>query len=119
VPLEPGADGTNFSMIVLIGTVVGIFTTMPAQPSIMVPMASAMASASGWPLMSILMAPVVTWIMFPFFYQAPPVVLAVALGELKILWVIRMLLVYMIMSIIILLPIHFLWGQSLGYFVSG
>ena len=119
VPLEPGADGTNFSMIVLIGTVVGIFTTMPAQPSIMVPMASAMASASGWPLMSILMAPVVTWMMFPFFYQAPPVVLAVALGELKILWVIRMLLVYMIMSIIILLPIHFLWGQSLGYFVSG
>ena len=119
VPLEPGADGTNFSMIVLIGTVVGIFTTMPAQPSIMVPMASAMASASGWPLMSILMAPVVTWIMFPFFYQAPPVVLAVALGELKIWWVIRMLLVYMIMSIIILLPIHFLWGQSLGYFVSG
>ena len=119
VPLEPGADGTNFSMIVLVGTVVGIFTTMPAQPSIMVPMASAMASASGWPLMSILMAPVVTWIMFPFFYQAPPVVLAVALGELKILWVIRMLLVYMIMSIIILLPIHFLWGQSLGYFVSG
>ena len=119
VPLEPGADGTNFSMIVLIGTVVGIFTTMPAQPSIMVPMASAMASASGWPLMSILMAPVGTWIMFPFFYQAPPVVLAVALGELKIWWVIRMLLVYMIMSILILLPSHFLWGQSLGYFVSG
>ena len=74
---------------------------MPAQPSIMVPMASAMASASGWPLMSILMAPVVTWIMFPFFYQAPPVVLAVALGELKIWWVIRMLLVYMIMSVIL------------------
>ena len=119
VPLEPGADGSNFPLIVLIGTVVGIFTTMPAQPSIMVPMASAMASASGWPLMSILMAPVVTWMMFPFFYQAPPVVLAVALGELKIWWVIRMLLVYMIMSIIILLPIHFLWGQSLGYFVSG
>jgi hypothetical protein len=43
----------------------------------------------------------------------------VALGDLKIWWVIRMLLVYMIMSIIILLPIHFLWGQSLGYFVSG
>ena len=106
-------------MIVLIGTVVGIFTTMPSQPSIMVPMASAMASASGWSLTSILMAPVVTWMMFPFFYQAPPVVLAVALGELKIWWVIRMLLVYMIMSIIILLPIHFLWGQSLGYFVSG
>jgi len=119
VSLESGADGKNFSLIVLIGTAIGIFTTMPAQSSIMVPMASAIASASGWPLISVLLAPVVTWTMFPFFYQAPPVVLAVALGELKIWWVIRMLLVYMVVSVTILLPIHFLWGQFLGYFVSG
>ena len=79
VPLEPGADKTNFSLIVMIGTVVGIFTTMPAQPSVMVPMASAMTLASGWSLKSVLLAPVFTWTMFPFFYQAPPVVLALSL----------------------------------------
>ena len=118
VPLEPGADSTNFSLMVLIGTVVGIFTTMPAQPSVMVPMASAMELASGWSLKSVLMVPVFTWTMFPFFYQAPPVVLAVALGDVRISWVIRMLIVYMVLSIIVLLPIHFLWGQSLGFFIS-
>jgi len=119
IPLAPGADKTNFSLIVMIGTAVGIFTTMPAQPSVMVPMASAMALASGWSLKSVLLAPVFTWTMFPFFYQAPPVVLAVALGDVRISWVIRMLLVYMVLSVIILLPIHFLWGQSLGFFISG
>jgi len=118
VPLEPGADGTNFSMVVLIGTVVGLFTTMPAQPSIMVPMAEAMASASGWSLMSVFMAPVLTWTTFPFFYQAPPVVLAVAIGELRISWVIKMLVTYMIVAIILLMPLHFLWGQYLGFFVT-
>ena len=119
VQFQPTANGKNFSLIVLIGTTVGLITTMPAQPSIMVPMASAMASASGWSLISVLMAPVVTWTMFPFFYQAPPVVLAVALGNLNIWWVIRMLGIYMIISVALLLPLHFLWGQFLGYFVSG
>jgi len=54
--------------------------------------------------------------MFPFFYQAPPVVLAVALGNLRISWVIKMLVAYMFISAVILLPLHFLWGQYLGYF---
>ena len=59
-----------------------------------------------------------SWSMFPFFYQAPPVVLAVALGDLRISWVIKMLLAYMVVSTILLLPLHFLWGQYLGFFVG-
>ncbi len=116
VPLHQGQDGENFGIIAAIATVIGLFTTMPAQPAIMAPMAEAMAQASGWSLMSVLMAPVVTWTMFPFFYQAPPVVLAVALGNLRISWVIKMLVAYMVISAAILLPLHFLWGQYLGYF---
>ena len=118
VDLEPGADGWNFSMMVLVGSVIGLFTTMPAQPSIMIPMAEAMASASGWSLMSTFMAPVVTWTIFPFFYQAPPVVLAVALGDLRISWVIKMLLAYMVANTLLLLPLHLFWGQYLGFFVT-
>ena len=118
VELESGADQRNYSLLVLVGSVIGLITTMPAQPSIMVPMAEAMASASGWSIMSAFMAPVVTWSMFPFFYQAPPVVLAVALGDLRISWVIKMLLAYMVVSTILLLPLHFLWGQYLGFFVG-
>jgi len=118
VPLSPGEDASNYSMMVLIGAVVGLFTTMPAQPSIMVPMAEAMAGAAGWTLMSVFMAPVVTWTTFPFFYQAPPVVLAVAIGELRISWVIKMLVTYMILTILTLMPLHFMWAQYLGFFVT-
>ena len=68
--------------------------------------------------MSTFMAPVVTWTIFPFFYQAPPVVLAVALGDLRISWVIKMLLAYMVANTLLLLPLHFFWGQYLGFFVT-
>ena len=118
VPLQPGEDAANFSVIVLVAAIIGLFTAMPAQSAIMVPMAEAIAEATGWPLMSVLMAPVITWTMFPLFYQAPPVVLAIALADLRIGWVIRMLLVYMVVSAAILVPLQFMWGQSLGFFTT-
>ena len=115
-PLKVGVDYSNFFIQVLVGSVVGLFTTMPAQPSILVPMAEKIAAASGWSLLSTLSIPVVTWTMFPFFYQAPPLVLAVALGNLRVWWVTRMLLIYLMLSTVFILPLHYLWGQQLGYF---
>ena len=116
LPLEPGHDARNFAIIVGIAFVVGLLTTLPAQPSIVAPLAQPMADAAGWPLMGVLLAPVVTWTMFPFYYQAPPTVLAVALGQLRIGRVVKMLCTYMAFAIVVVLPLHFLWGHALGYF---
>ncbi len=116
VSLEPGHDARNYAIIVGIATVVGIFTTIPAQPSIMAPLAQHMAEAAHWPLMGVLMVPVSTWSMFPFYYQTPPVVLAVALANLRIGWATHMLLTYMIFGLLVVQPLHFLWGHALGYF---
>lgn len=116
LPLEPGAHGRNYATIVAIGMIVGLLTTLPAQPSVMAPLAQHMADASGWPLMSVLMAPIASWTMFPFYYQAPPVVLAVALGHLRIGRVVAMLCSYMAFGIVIVLPLQFWWGRVLGYF---
>ena len=89
---------------------------MPAQPSVMAPLAAHMAEASGWPLMSVLMAPIATWSAFPFYYQAPPVVLAVALARLSIPRVTAMLCLYSAFALAVLAPLQFLWGRWLGYF---
>ncbi|MBT7235363.1 MAG: SLC13 family permease, partial [Rhodospirillaceae bacterium] len=55
MPLEPGQDFNNFFAMTGIAVIVGIFTTMPAQAAILVPMAQSMADASGWSLMSVVM----------------------------------------------------------------
>lgn len=113
-----GADFQNFASISLAGMIVGVFTTMPAQPSIMVPMAEALSGATGWSQLSVIMASMTAWGVFPFFYQAPPVVIAVALGGLNIGEVTKMLVTYMIFGILVVLPLHFLWGQYIGMFTD-
>ena len=115
--LNKGNDFQNYVSISITGMIIGLFTTMPAQPPIMVAMTSVLAEATGWSQLSIIMTAITAWGVFPFFYQAPPVVVAVALGNLKISDVTKMLLVYMVIGILFKLPLHFLWGQYLGNFV--
>ncbi|NQV55140.1 MAG: anion permease [Rhodospirillales bacterium] len=119
VTLKPGQDFWNFYMISGIGAAVGLVTTMPAQPAIMVPMAQSIADASGWSLMSVVMSSVPTWMMMPFPYQGPPVVLAIALANLRIGWVIKLLLAYSTVGVVVILPLHYQWGRFLGYFGAG
>jgi di/tricarboxylate transporter len=114
--IKKGADFHNYASISIAGMIVGLFTTMPAQPPIMVAMASVLAEATGWSQMSVIMTAITAWGVFPFFYQAPPVVVAVALGNLRISDVTKMLVLYMIIGILLKLPLHFVWGQYVGKF---
>ena len=116
MPLEPGQDFNNFFAMTGIAVIVGIFTTMPAQAAILVPMAQSMADASGWSLMSVVMTGVPTWAIMLFPYQGPPLILALALGNLRIGWLTKTLAVYFVLASIILLPLHYQWGRMLGYF---
>ena len=115
---QKGADFQNYASISLTSIVVGLFTTMPAQPSIMVAMTGTLVQATGWSELNVIMASMTAWGVFPFFYQTPPVVVAVALGNLKISDVTKTLICYMILGVLIMLPLHFLWGQSIGMFMT-
>jgi hypothetical protein len=68
--------------------------------------------------MSVIMTAVTAWGVFPFFYQAPPVVVAVTLGNLRISDVTKMLVLYMIVGVLLKLPLHFIWGQYVGMFIA-
>jgi anion transporter len=114
---KKGADFQNYTSISLTGIIVGLFATMPAQPPIMVSMATVLAEATGWSQLSIVMTSMTAWGVFPFFYQTPPVVVAVALGNLKISEVTKMLVTYMILGVLVMLPLHFMWGQYMGKFI--
>jgi len=118
IEFQKGADFQNYLSISLISIAVGLFTTIPAQPSIMVAMATVITDSTGWSQMSVIMTAMTAWGIFPFFYQAPPVVVAVALGNLRIRDVTKMLFVYMVFGILFMLPLHFLWGQYVGKFIT-
>ena len=115
---KKGADFQNYASISITGMIIGLFTTMPAQPPIMVAMASVLAEGTGWSQMSVIMTAITAWGVFPFFYQAPPVVVAVTLGNLRISDVTKMLVLYMIVGVLLKLPLHFIWGQYVGMFTA-
>jgi hypothetical protein len=81
-------------------------------------MTGTLVQATGWSELNVIMASMTAWGVFPFFYQTPPVVVAVALGNLKISDVTKTLICYMILGVLIMLPLHFLWGQSIGMFMT-
>jgi di/tricarboxylate transporter len=116
IELAPGEGIRNFAAIVGVGAVVGAVTTLPAAPAIMTPLGQSLADAAGWPLVDVLLLQVPTWMVFPFAYQAPPLVAAISLGGLRIAQAMRFLIAYLVLAILVILPLHYFWGRLLGYF---
>lgn len=116
IELAPGEGIRNYAAIIGIGAVVGAVTTLPAAPAIMTPLAQSLADATGWPLADVLLLQVPTWMVFPFAYQAPPLVAAISVGGLRIAQVMRFLVVYLALGVVVILPLHYFWGRVLGYF---
>jgi len=114
--LSPGSGFANYVSIVGLGIGVGTVTTLPAAPAVMSPLAEGIASASGWPLKSVLLAQVPAWMAIPFPHLAPPLVAATALGGVSVSQALRFLVPYLLFTVVVLLPIQYLWGRLLGYY---
>ena len=114
--LTPGAGFANYASIVGLGVGVGLVTTLPASPGILTPLAGTIAETAGWPLKSVLLAQVPAWMAFPLPYQAPPMVVAIALGGVSLAQALRFLGAYFLIGLLVLLPLQYYWGQLLGYY---
>ena len=116
VPLSPNGGLGTFAAIVGVGMIVALATTLPAAPAVMTPLAASIAEATQWPLESVLLAQVPTWMAFPFPYQAPPIVVAIALGGVGVAPALRFLVIYLAFAIAVLMPLQYLWGRLLGIY---
>jgi di/tricarboxylate transporter len=116
VPLSPGDGPFNFLALWGVGAVASLLTTLPAAPGILTPLAEGMAQASGWPLTSVLMTQVPVWIIFALPYQAPPIIVALALGGVSPTKALRVMLPYFAFGVVIMLPLQYLWGHLLGVY---
>lgn len=110
-------DGfAQFAAMWGVGAAVSVLTTLPAAPGILTPLADGMATASGWPLKSVLMAQVPVWVVFALPYQAPPVVVAMTMGGIGAGRALRVMLPWFVFAAIVLLPLQYLWGRVLGVY---
>jgi anion transporter len=114
--IQPGADFTNFMVLTLFSTLVGLVTTNPAQPAVVAPLAGQFAEAAGWPLNAALMTMAVGFTTMVLPYQIPPAMVGIRIAGLDMRTVMRFVAPLAIVSIVVLLPLDYLWWRLIGYF---
>jgi anion transporter len=114
--IQPGADFTNFMVLSLFSTAVGLITTNPAQPAVVAPLSAQFAEAAGWPLNAALMTMAVGFTTMLFPYQVPPAMVGIRTADMPMREVMRLVLPLALVSVVILLPLDYLWWRLIGYF---
>jgi len=109
----PGNTATNYATLFGISNLVTLVTTAPGMPVVMTPLAQDLAQATGLPLKTVLMiyAPAASNILLPF--TAPPLVVALGLSDVSARKATAICLVMAFITIIILVPLNFLWWRVL------
>lgn len=116
LPLAAGADFANFVIISVLSIFVGLFSTNPAQPAVMAPLAEGFAHATGWPLTTALMTIGIGFTTFLLPYQVPPAMVGLQVGKLRAAAMIRLILPVMVFSVVVILPLQYLWWRLIGVF---
>jgi anion transporter len=113
--LDTGGGFGNFAALIGLNTAMALVTTLPGEPAIMTAMAENLAKATGWPLLTVIMTQVPSWALVMFPYQAPPLVVAMAVGRISVGQFLRILLPMALFGWTVMVPLQYLWWRYLGY----
>lgn len=116
IPFSPNSPLLNLSLLTFISTCVAVVTNLAGVPAIMTPMAEHLANITGLSSHTVLMTQVLAFSNVLLPYQAPPLITAIALGNLSISAVTKVCLATFVLTSVILLPLNFLWWHILGMF---
>lgn len=116
LPLETGAHFANFAMLSVLTTLAGLFTTNPAQPAVLAPLAEYFAEATGWPLKTALMVIGIGFTTYLLPYQVPPAMVGLQVGALRIMSMLRLTLPLAAFNLAVMLPMQYGWWRLIGYF---
>ena len=112
--LEPEAPGRAYATLTFLSASTGLFATMPGIVAIMSPLAGELANATSFPLVTVLMTIVNGYTLVAFPYQVGPIVFALMLGGVRFREAVRLMLPLLIASVLLLIPLTFLWWRGLG-----
>jgi anion transporter len=116
LPLAAGSDFLNFVTISVLATFAGLFSTNPAQPAVMAPLAEGFAQATGWSLKTALMTTAVGFTTFLLPYQVPPAMVGLQVGALRVAPMLRLILPLAGFSLVVMLPLQYVWWRVIGMF---
>ena len=114
--LAPGEPARNFASLIGIGMAVSGTATIVGAPAIMTALAEPLAAATGLPIETVLLAQVPSWAFFIFPYQMPILLIGMGIARVPFGQATRLLVAMTGFGMIVVLPLHFLWLQALGYF---
>ncbi|WP_010139491.1 SLC13 family permease [Oceanicola sp. S124] len=115
LPLAPGHDFASFASLVGLGAATGVFTTIPGVPAVLTVLAGELSELTGLPLDAVIMTQVIGFSTVFFPYQAPPLLVAMGLSGESVKPLLRMCLALAVISLLVLMPLAYLWWQLLGW----
>lgn len=115
--LGQGSDLRDLYAVSGLSTVLSHLTTAPAAPAILAPLAESIATETGWSIETIAMAQVVG-ISTPLLpYQAPPLIIAMALAHIPMSALLRVCAWLAVAVAVFGVPLTYFWWTYLGMFV--
>jgi anion transporter len=115
LPLQPGHSFKNFTSLSLTSMLVGMVTTLPGVPAVLTPLAGELAKATGLPIKTVLMTQVLGFATVLLPYQAPPLVVAIQLGGVRLSAAVKVSVSLALISLLVLIPLDYLWWRVLGW----
>ena len=115
LPLAPGQDALNFFSLSLVAMFTGVVATLAGVPATLTPLASQISEMTGFSLEAVLMTQVFGFSTVVFTYQSVPLMMAMPLAGVPVIHAARLCLILAVLTVLILLPLDYLWWQWLGW----
>src|SRR5262249_45302514 len=113
--ITPGHDVINLMVTTAIFMVVGLVTTVIGLPVVLAPLAGDFATASGLPVLTVLMLQVVVISAMLFPYQNFLILIGMQYGDIKLKRGVRFCLTQSGVTVLVLFPLNYAWWSFLGY----
>jgi di/tricarboxylate transporter len=115
LPLSPTTPALNFMALAVLALVTGLVTTLPGVPAVLTPLAPQLAASAGVAPTAVIMTQVLGFSTLLLPYQSPPLMLALALSGERPAAAARLALVLAVPTLLVLLPLDYLWWRLLGW----
>ena len=115
LPLAPGRDALNYFSLSLAAMLTGVVATLAGVPATLTPLAGQISQMTGFSLEAVLMTQVFGFSTVVFTYQSVPLMMAMPLAGISIGHAARLCLILAALTVVILLPLDYLWWQLLGW----
>ena len=110
-----GSGGTgDFAALITLSTLLGVLTTAPGVPAVLVPMAATLSARSGFSIDDVALIQMlgISTVLLP--HQVPPLMAAVQVSGVAYHEYVRLCLLLAAISVLVLLPLDGLWWVALG-----